>query len=140
MPDLSLVTAADLKARYPVFKDATDALVNALLDEARGEVGPKWIEADQKPALLAYAAYLLSNELALQSSTISLGTGGAASAVTGAIQEIWVGDVKAKFAQSDSSGGSGGGDGSSTLNPSAAIFLNQFNRLYRRSFPAVLVV
>jgi len=136
MPDLSLVTAADLKARYPVFKDTDDALVNALLDEARGEVGPSWIEADQKPALLAYAAYLLSNEMALQSSSITLG--GQASAVTGAVQEIWVGDVKAKFASNDSSGG--GGDGTSTLNPSAAIYLNLFNRLYRRSFPAVLVV
>lgn len=137
MPDLSLVTAADLKARYPVFKDTDDALVNALLDEARAEVGSTWIEADQKPALLAYAAYLLSNELALQSSSISLG--GQASAVTGAVQEIWVGDVKAKFASSDSSGG-GGGAGTSTLNPSAAIYLGLFNRLYRRSFPAVLVV
>lgn len=137
MPDLTLVTAADLKARYPVFKDTDNALVNALLDEARGEVNSTWIEADQKPALLAYAAYLLSNELALQASTISLG--GQAAAVTGAVQEIWVGDVKAKFASSEGSG-SGGGDGTSTLNPAASIYLSRYRELYRRSFPSVMVV
>ena len=137
MPDLTLVTADDLKARYPVFKDTDNALVTALLDEARGEVNSTWIEADQKPALLACAAYLLSNELALQASTISLG--GQAAAVTGAVQEIWVGDVKAKFASSEGSG-SGGGDGTSTLNPAASIYLSQYNRLYRRSFPSVMVV
>lgn len=137
MPDLTLITAADLKARYPVFKDADDVTIAALLDEARGEVNQGWIEADQKPALLAYAAYLLSNELAVQASTINLG--GQSANVSGAVQEIWVGDVKAKFAESKGSG-SGDGGGSSALNPAASMYLSTFNRLYRRSFPAIMVV
>lgn len=138
MADLSLVTADDLKTRYPVFKDADAGLIGALLEEARGSVNETWIETDRKPALLAFAAYLLSNELATQSGSISLG--GQTAQVSGAVQEIWVGDVKAKFAAASGGSGSGGGAEANTLNPAAAMYLGRYRELYRRSFPAVLVV
>ena len=139
MPSLADITAAEFKARYPAFTGQPDAYVNAVLDEARGSVNDTWIEADRVPALLAYTAYLIVSEAAAN-ATVSVGDG-LSVGISGALSEVWVGDVKAKF--SDRAGGSGGGDRSgsaSTISPAAALYWSQYQRLYRRSFPAVMVV
>lgn len=140
MPNLADIAAADLKARYPAFTSQPDAYVDAVLNEARGSVNDTWIEADRVPALLAYAAYLIASEAAA-SASIAVGDGGVSVGISGALSEVWVGDVKAKF--SDKAGGSGGEGGSgsgSAISPAAALYWSQYLRLYRRSFPAVMVV
>ena len=139
MPSLADITAAEFKARYPAFTGQPDAYVNAVLDEARGSVNDTWIEADRVPALLAYTAYLIASEAAAN-ATVSVGDG-LSVGISGALSEVWVGDVKAKF--SDKAGGSGGEGGSgsgSAISPAAALYWQQYMRLYRRSFPAVMVV
>lgn len=137
MPSLADITAAEFKARYPAFTGQPDAYVNAVLDDARGSVNDTWIEADRVPALLAYTAYLIASEAAAN-ATVSVGDG-LSVGISGALSEVWVGDVKAKF--SDKAGGSGGGSGSgSAISPAAALYWSQYDRLYRRSFPAVMVV
>lgn len=140
MPSLVDITAAEFKARYPAFATQPDAYVNAVLDEARGSVNDTWIDGDRVPALLAYTAYLIASEAAA-SASIAVGDGGVSVGISGALSEVWVGDVKAKFADSGNGSGSGGGSGSgSTISPAAALYWSQYERLYRRSFPAVMVV
>ncbi|GJE77279.1 DUF4054 domain-containing protein [Methylorubrum suomiense] len=137
MPNLADVTAADFKARYPSFDSKPDAYVTAVLNEARGEVNDAWIEQDQVPALLVYTAYLIASEAAAGAS-VAVGDG-LNVGVSGALTEVWVGDVKAKFA--DVKSGSGGGSGSgSSISPAAALYWSEFERLRRRSFPAMMVV
>lgn len=137
MPNLADVTAADFKARYPSFDSKPDTYVTAVLNEARGEVSDAWIEQDQVPALLAYTAYLILAEAGANAS-IAVGDG-VGVGISGALTEVWVGDVKAKFA--DVKSGSGGGSGSgSSISPAATLYWSEFERLRRRSFPAVLIV
>lgn len=137
MPNLADITAADFKARYPTFDSKPDAYVNAVLDEARGEVNDTWIEQDRVPALLAYTAYLIASE-ASASASVAVG-GGLNVGISGALTEVWVGDVKAKFSDTQSGGGSGSGGGSA-ISPAAALYWTQYEKLRRRSFPAVMIV
>lgn len=140
MPSLADITAAEFKARYPAFTSQPDAYVNAVLDEARGSVNDTWIEADRVPALLAYTAYLIASE-ATAGASIAVGEGGTSVGISGALTEVWVGDVKAKFAGGGGSGGGGSGSGEgSAISPAAALYWQQYQRLYRRSFPSVMVV
>ena len=139
MPSLAEITAAEFKARYPAFTGQPDAYVNAVLDEARGSVNDTWIEGDRVPALLAYTAYLIASE-ATAGASIAVGEGGTSVGISGALSEVWVGDVKAKFADGGSSGGGGGSGEGSAISPAAALYWQQYMRLYRRSFPAVMVV
>lgn len=139
MPSLASITAAEFKARYPAFTGQPDAYVNAVLDEARGSVNDTWIEGDRVPALLAYTAYLIASE-ATAGASIAVGEGGTSVGISGALSEVWVGDVKAKFADGGSSGGGGGSGEGSAISPAAALYWQQYMRLYRRSFPAVMVV
>lgn len=138
MPDLSLVTAADFKARYPTFNDVGDGQINAILDEARGSVGASWIEGDQKPALLALAAHLLATDL-YGSGTIAV-EGIGQIAVTGALEEIAIGDVKTKFAHKFASDEGAGSSSPSSSGFAATTYGRRYLELYRRSFPAIMVV
>ncbi|EHP94887.1 DUF4054 domain-containing protein [Methylorubrum extorquens] len=139
MPSLASITAAEFKARYPAFEGQPDTYVNAVLDEARGSVNDTWIEGDRVPALLAYTAYLIASE-ATAGASIAVGEGGTSVGISGTLTEVWVGDVKAKFADGGSSGGGGGSGEGSAISPAAALYWQQYMRLYRRSFPAVMVV
>ena len=132
---LPAVFPADLKARYPVFASANDSLVALLLDEAKGAVDDTWIEADQKPALIAYAAHLLALETF--DSTTTTDAAGNAVAVTGRMESIEVGDVKVKYAHQYASEAAGGGSGSALA---STAFGRRYLELLRRSKPAILVV
>jgi len=137
MPNLADITAAEFKTRYPAFKDKDDIYVTAVLNEARGEVNDTWIERDRVPALLAYAAYLITSE-ASAAASVAVG-GGLNVGISGPLVEAWIGDVKAKFAEPQGGGGSGSGGGSA-ISPAAALYWQQYDKLRRRSFPAVLIV
>ncbi len=57
-------TVAQFRARYPVAFPATvdDAVIEAALAEALSQVDTEWIEADYQPAIMAYAAHMLTTE------------------------------------------------------------------------------
>jgi hypothetical protein len=134
---LPTVTAQDLQARYTAFADADVALIGLLLDEAKGAVDDTWIEADQKPALLAYAAHLLALEQA-DDYTASDGNGGTIQ-VTGPLESIEVGDVKTKFAHvflSEAAKAAASSAGGLSSTPYGRRYL----QLLRRSKPAILVL
>jgi hypothetical protein len=119
--------AADLKARYPVFADVSDALIDAVMGEAAQWVDTSWRAADRVPAVLALAAHLMAVEGALDG-------GASGSAVNGPVASSKVGDVAVTFAnRAAASMGDLSGFGETAYG-------QQFLRLRRRNFPAVLAV
>jgi hypothetical protein len=134
---LPTVTPADLKARYPVFKDQPDTLVQLMLEDATGSVSDTWIVTDQKPALLAYAAHLL----ALETFASNLATDGSGNpvAITGPMESIEVGDVKVKYARQfvSEAGATAGASGSSLA---STPYGRRYLELLRKSNPGILVV
>jgi hypothetical protein len=123
--------AIDLKTRYPEFASVADSTVNAVLEEAVGEVGDTWIEKDRTPAVLALTAHLLSQS----GMPGAPGAGGGRAAVAGAIKRRKVGDVETEFA--------GIGDSRST-SPLARYRTTAYGLRYlelmRRNFPTARVV
>jgi len=59
-------TADDLKAKYPAFADVADATINLYIADA--QVDTSWIEADYAPAIMAWAAWSMTDT--------GIGTGG----------------------------------------------------------------
>lgn len=87
-------TAAEFKDRYPAFSAVGDAIVDEVMAEAASRVGAEWIEADKRPAMMAYAAHALTLE-GWGSPAVSVG--GASMQVAGEVDRITVGDVTASF-------------------------------------------
>lgn len=87
-------TAAEFKVRYPAFATVADAIVGDVLSEAAGRVGNDWIEADKRPAMMAWAAHALTME-GFGSPSVSVG--GSAMQIAGEVDMIQVGDVKTSF-------------------------------------------
>lgn len=55
-------TAAQLKTRYPAFAAVDAAVIDAVILEALSVVDTSWIEADYQPAVMLYAAHLMTME------------------------------------------------------------------------------
>lgn len=87
-------TAAEFKDRYPAFSAVGDAIVDDVMAEASSRVGASWIEADKRPAMMAYAAHALTLE-GWGSPSVSVGE--ASMQVAGEVDQIRVGDVHASF-------------------------------------------
>lgn len=132
---LPVVTPTDLTTRYAAFATVDPTTIQAFLDEATGGVDDSWILADQKPALMAYAAHLMALDgVGAAASTVDLG--GQALEVTGALESVQVGDVRVKFGSSD--GSDGGGSGSYGQFARTG-YGRRYYELLLRSNPAVLV-
>lgn len=138
---LPTVTAVDLAVRYPAFASVDLGLVTLVLDEARSAVDDRWIVADQKPALLAYAAHRLALEghdggLGETGHTVPIGD--ETMNVSGPVETVEVGDTKVKFADTN---------GAATLGSTAVagsgfeatVYGRYYLELLRCSQPAVLV-
>jgi len=92
---LTAPTNADFKARYPAFASAGDALINAVLEEAVAQVDENWLAQDIAPAIMAYAAHLMTVEG--HGSNITM-PNGLTVATSGPIDAIQIGDVRTTFA------------------------------------------
>jgi len=88
-------TNADFKARYPAFASAGDALINAVLGEAVAQVDENWLAQDIAPAIMAYAAHLMSIEGFGSNVTMP---NGVSVQTAGPIDAIQIGDVRTTFA------------------------------------------
>ena len=53
-------TAANLKARFPAFAAVADEAIVMAITEASGRVDRTWPETDFQPAILLYAAHVLT--------------------------------------------------------------------------------
>lgn len=124
-------TVEEFKTRFPEFATVANETVQAVLDEAVGDVGPSWIERDRTPGVLHLAAHLLA-----VSGSGGLGAGGGGAAVTGAIKRRTVGDTTTEFT-GISGGASTGGQLDYYRSTSYGV---RYLSLMRRNFPAVAVV
>lgn len=124
-------TVEDFKTRFPQFASVSDATVQAVLDEAVGDVGESWLERDRTPGVLHLTAHLLTVQ-----GSVGSGAGGGGAAVTGAVKRRKVGDTETEFA------GVGGGTstGGSLDSYRTTAYGVRYLELMRRNFPAVAVV
>ena len=139
-----LPTVDDFFARYPEFAEEDQEYIELLLEEALLFVGPSWIEAHRKTAILALMAHTLWVEqqaaAAFNVTGISELTGGITS---GPITRQTVGPLSVMYkgaSRSDSDTSSGGAGAPSTTGFDATIYGQQYLTLRRISFPAVLVL
>lgn len=122
-------TPTTFKARFPEFAPVSDALVGLVLDEAFAAVGETWLERDRARAQMLLTAHLLTIE-GEPDRTVS----GTASAGTGSVKRIKVGDVETEFASPGASSGvSMGVYGSTTYG-------QQFAALMRMNFGGPIAV
>lgn len=127
-------TVEEFRVLYPEFVNADDdEVVEATLNLAIEEVGTSWIESDRKRAQLALTAFYLARGL-----NTTLGSGGGAGVETGAIKRKTVGPVSIMYETGGDSATAAATDG--TSKNSADVYWEEYNRLMRRSFPAVAIV
>lgn len=126
-------TAAELKTRYPEFDGVGDGLVAAVITEASAMVDDSWVLEDQKPAIMVYAAHLLSVEgypaRAVNPGSFNPGTAGRE------IVARRVGDVSVQYAQSSSPGGSG-----LIASLGTTVYGRRFAQLLKLNAPAIGLV
>lgn len=128
-------SAAEFKARYPEFTGVSDDLVLLIVAEALPMVDDGWELSDQKPALMAFTAHLLSLE-----GYPARAANSQAPLPAGAGREVImrkVGDVTTQYAQGSSSGGSGSGLTSSL---GLTVYGRRFAQLLKLNAPAIGLV
>ena len=77
MADYDPVTTDDFIARFPIFADAEQTQLDALLLEAQGIVTTTWRAADYKPAILYYMAHMLALDGSQEDGEVAVGPSGA---------------------------------------------------------------
>lgn len=128
-------TASELKTRYPEFTGVADATVTAIIAEASPMVDEGWETTDQKPAIMAFTAHLLSMEgYPARSANVQ------APLKPGVGREVLarkVGDVSTQYAQTASGSGSPSGLMSQLpLTP----YGRRFSQLLKLNAPAIGLV
>lgn len=128
-------SAAEIKARYPEFTGVADATIMLVLAEGLPMVDDGWELSDQKPALMAFTAHLLSLE-----GYPARAANAQAPLPAGAGREVLmrkVGDVTTQYAQS----GSAGGSGSSLMSSlGLTVYGRRFAQLLKLNAPAIGLV
>jgi hypothetical protein len=99
---------AQFRARFPVFEDAEDPLIEALLAEAAGQIDTSWREVDYQPAIMYLAAHLLATDNSAEGEEVEVGgsTGGIASESWGSMSVSYDTSAKSATAASSSEWGS----------------------------------
>lgn len=127
-------SASEFKTRYPEFSGVGDSLVEMLIAEGSTMVDDGWVATDQKPAIMAFTAHLLSLEgyprrASDPNTPLPPGSG----------REIImrkVGDVTTQYAQSASSGSGSGLLASLGL----TVYGQRFAQLLKLNAPAIGLV
>lgn len=129
-----LPTAADLKAKLPLFAAVSDPVITAALGEAASQVDQTWREADYKPAIIYLAAHIMSVDGVLLNANAPGGAG--QMIASGEISEMKVGDVMVKVG--------GGGQSSGAIATSQGYgstrYGQRFLQLMRLNHPAIAIV
>lgn len=126
----TLPTVETFKVRFPEMAPVSDALVQIMLNEAIDQVGDAWLERDRARAQMLLAAHNLTLE-GEPDRTVS----GQASAGTGLVKSISVGDVRTEFASPVASSG-----GSVASGYSMTTYGQQFVALMRMNFAGPVAV
>ena len=116
-------TAAQLKARFPVFDALDDSYADLIIAEASRSVDTSWLEGDYQNAIIHLAAHMMFSEGA---------TGDIDPATTGAIVSDKLGDASTTYANHATS--------SSSSDYGTTIYGRGYLRLLRLNHPAVAVI
>lgn len=119
---------ADLKARFPALAGVADAVIAVALAEAQGRVDRSWPENDYQPALLLYAAHVLTLD--------GHGTGAEAEMARAGASGFQ--SMKSGSLSLDRGDGFSATAGGSDLAQTG--YGRRFLEMVRRNFPPVLVV
>lgn len=119
---------ADLKARFPALAGVADSVIAVALAEAQGRVDRSWPESDYQPALLLYAAHVLTLDGHGAGTEAEMARAGASG-----FQRMKSGSLELDRGQA--SGSSGGGSDLAQTG-----YGRRFLEMVRRNFPPVLVV
>ena len=141
---VNVPTASEVKARYPEFSGVSDALVTMVIAEASPMVDDEWVETDQKPAIMAFTAHLLSMEGYPARALLPAGAPLPASAGREIVMRK-VGDVTTQYAQASrqyAQASSGAKGASSGLLGSLAltVYGRRFAQLLKLNAPAIGLV
>lgn len=129
-------TAADIKARFPEFENAPDALITAIIAESEPYVGETWLDRDRRPAVMFLVAHKLATEGRFKATASA---GGAGGVTTGPMKRRKVGDVEVEYAGAGSSAGGGSGNDLTSLY-GGTQYGREYLALMRRNFPAIAIV
>lgn len=127
-------TASDFKTRYPEFTGVADATVTAVIGEASPMVDDDWHEPDQKPAIMAFTAHLLTME-GYPTRTANVEAPLKASVGREMVSRK-VGDVTTQYAQTTSASSSTSLSSSLSLTP----YGRRFAQLLKLNAPAIGLV
>lgn len=122
-------TRADFRARFPIFNDVEDAIVDACLAEATATVDESWREADYAPAILYLTAHLVATDNSGEEEAVEIGSGG------GAIASESFGGMSISY---DS--GSTANDAASKSQWGSTEYGRRFYNMLKRNKPPVVVI
>jgi len=63
------------RARFPIFADKEDAVIQMIIAEAASRIGETWIEADYQPAILYLSAHMLATDNSGAGEAVNVGDG-----------------------------------------------------------------
>lgn len=143
---VDIPTATDVTTRYPEFKQVDEARVEIFIEDASGHVDDTWTQRDQKKAIMALTAHMMTKE-GEPANSISLAAGGSgtgAASNSGAetfLKKRTVGDVSSEYEETASSKAGGGDTSSSSGNDfKSTSYGEQYYRLLRLNFKAPVVI
>lgn len=123
-------TVEEFRTRFPIFGDASDELVQMMLNEAAGQVDQSWEETDYQPAILYLAAHLLATDNSAEGGTVEVGASGAGNVTSESFGAISV--------------GYGAGNNQGSLSSSdlygSTVYGRRFLALLKQNKPAIVAV
>lgn len=107
-----MVTATELKTRYPEFTVVSDARVSLFIDDAAADISTNWLERDRDRATMALACHMMSVEGEPNASDTNVDSDGARNGRF--LQSIKVGDTSNTFAETAAAAAVGNSSKTST--------------------------
>jgi len=125
-------TVDQFTTRFPIFSEADEDLITALIDEAASRIDNSWREVDYQPAILYLTAHLLATDNSGEDESVEFGAAGGNSVASESF-----GPISVSY-----------GRRASTMNPGASLYDyyqqteygRRFYRLLKLNKPAVLAV
>lgn len=72
-------TLETFRARFPIFSDKDDTMIELIIAEAAGKVDQSWLERDYAPAILYLAAHMVATDNSGEGEAVEVGDTGSIS-------------------------------------------------------------
>ena len=125
-------TVDQFRSRFPIFEDAEDELIEALLSEAASQIDTSWREADYQPAIMYLTAHLLATDNSSEGDSVEFGGAGA-----GTIASESFGALSVSYATKS---GSNASNAAWAAEYETTEYGRRYLRLLKLTKPAIMVV